>query len=172
LRSESVCDVAGSPDGQFILVTRVRRRSSYRVPYPYFTRSIEAWGATGKKIAIIADFPVTHEVPRQGVPVGPRNISWQPLVPSTLVWSEALDGGNPLRSVTYRYRLMFLEAPFTGVARELVKVKGRISRIDWTALASVVLVSEFNRAKRWTTNFHRLRTTVGCKGTLRSFHQR
>jgi dipeptidyl aminopeptidase/acylaminoacyl peptidase len=144
-------DVEGSPDGQFILDTRVRRPFSYRVPYPYFTRSIEVWDATGKKIAINADFSVTDEVPRQGVPIGPRNISWQPLVPSTLVWSEALDGGDPLRNVTYRDRLMSLEAPFSGVARELVKVKGRISRIDWTAIASVALVSEFDRASRWTT---------------------
>jgi dipeptidyl aminopeptidase/acylaminoacyl peptidase len=144
-------DAAGSPDDHFILVTRVRRPFSHRVPYLYFTRSIEVWDTTGKKVATVADFPVTDEVPRQGVPVGPRNVSWQPLVPATLVWSEALDGGDPLRGVPYRDRLMSLDAPFTGVARELVKVKGRISRVDWTALPSVALVSEFDRARRWTT---------------------
>ena len=88
-------DAEPSPDGRYLLVERVKAPFSTRVPYFYFARATEVWDAAGSKVATVADLPVSDEIPRQGEPTGPRAIAWQPLVPATLVWLEALDGGDP-----------------------------------------------------------------------------
>jgi len=92
-------------------VQRGKDPFSTRVPFFYFARSTEVWDASGRKVAAVADLPVSDEVPRQGVPTGPRAVAWQPLVPSSLVWMEALDGGDPTKKVPHRERLMTLGAP-------------------------------------------------------------
>ncbi|MBB6053593.1 alpha/beta hydrolase family protein [Armatimonas rosea] len=96
-----------SPDGRFLLVTRLVPPFSYRVPYNLFARRVEVWDATtGAILHTIADLPISDEVPQQGVPTGPRGIGWQPNLPATLRWVEALDGGNPLAKVEHRDRVM------------------------------------------------------------------
>ena len=84
-----------SPDEKYILVGTVRRPFSYRVPFVYFTRKTEVWTASGKPVATVADLPISGDIPRQGVPTGPRRVEWQPLYDARLIWSEALDGGDP-----------------------------------------------------------------------------
>jgi dipeptidyl aminopeptidase/acylaminoacyl peptidase len=65
-----------SPDEKYLLVTRLHRPFSYRVPYSYFARSVEVWdAATGDVIYTVADLPVSDEVPQQGVPLGPRGVT-------------------------------------------------------------------------------------------------
>jgi hypothetical protein len=90
-------DVGPSPDGRYLLVQRLKKPFSTRVPYSYFARETEVWDAAARKLATVADLPVSDEVPRQGVPTGPREVSWQPLAAATVVWVEALDGATPRR---------------------------------------------------------------------------
>jgi dipeptidyl aminopeptidase/acylaminoacyl peptidase len=142
-----------SPDGRALLVTRLRRPFSFHVPYNSFTRSVEVWDWDGKRLATVADLPVSDEVPRQGVPTGPRAVAWQSLAPATLVWAEALDGGDPLKKAPHRDRLMTLAAPFTGQPRELIKVQHRYASLEWTARAGEALVTEFDRDRRWRTTY-------------------
>ena len=144
-------DATLSPDGRHVLVTRLRRPFSHRVLYSNFTRSIEVWDMTGARVATVADLPVTDEIPRHGVSTGPRNVAWQPLLPATLVWREALDGGDPVRKVPRRDRLMALDAPFKGTPRELLQAKGRINGLDWMSRPNALLMTEFDRDRRWTT---------------------
>jgi dipeptidyl aminopeptidase/acylaminoacyl peptidase len=146
-----VSDVEPSPDGRFLLVHGVKRPFSTRVPYVYFARAVEVWDAAGTKLATIADLPVSDEVPRQGVPTGPRAVAWQPLVPATLVWVEAQDGGDPLRKVPHRERVMTLSAPFTAGPREITRLAQRFRGLEWTARRGVALVTEYDRDRRWTT---------------------
>jgi hypothetical protein len=92
-----------SPDGRFLLVTRLKRPFSYRVPYFYFARTTEVWDARDSSlVTTVADLPVTDEVPRQGVPTGPRSVTWQEKKDATLLWAEALDGGDPKKKVPHR----------------------------------------------------------------------
>jgi len=156
-----------SPDGKFLLVTRVKRPFSYRVPFHYFARTTEVWDAHGKRVAVIADLPVSDEVPMQGVPVGPRDVEWQPLEPATLVWVEALDGGDPTKKVPHRDRVMRLSAPFTGAATEVWTVKGRYSGIAWTATRGTGILEEYDRDRRWnTTTVVSVGDTVGHRQPL------
>jgi dipeptidyl aminopeptidase/acylaminoacyl peptidase len=143
--------VEASPDGQWLLTARVHRPFSTRVPFSLFARTTEVWDAAGRKAATVCDLPVSDEVPRQGVPLGPRAIEWQPLAPATLVWVEALDGGDPTRKVPNRDRLISLSAPFSGSGQAIHHVQHRFIRIVWSGRSDVALVVEHDRDRRWET---------------------
>jgi dipeptidyl aminopeptidase/acylaminoacyl peptidase len=140
-----------SPDGRYILVHALRRPFSYRVPYSLFTRATEVWDRGGRMVTTIADLPISDDIPRQGVVVGPRGVRWQPLKQATLVWLEALDDGDPLKKVPHRDKLMRLAAPFTAAPVEVMKLQHRFAGMDWTARADEVIIAEFDRDRRWRT---------------------
>jgi dipeptidyl aminopeptidase/acylaminoacyl peptidase len=156
-----------SPDENFLLVTKLKRPFSYNVPYYYFTRSTQVWDPDGKLITTIADLPISDEVPPQGVPTGPRGVQWQPLHKATLLWVEALDGGDPLRKVPHRDKLMRFSVPFSGTPTEIMKIQHRFSRLDWTAWRDEVLLTENDRDRRWrTTSFLNLTNPVKTRKVI------
>ncbi len=140
-----------SPDGKYLLVRSVRRPFSYRVPFDYFTRKTEVWDATGRPVATVADLPISDEIPRHGVPTGPREIQWQPLHDARLIWAEALDGGDPTTKVPHRDKVMALTAPFDAKPSEVTKVKHRFMGLSWLAEKDHALLAEFDRDRRWRT---------------------
>jgi len=140
-----------SPDGKYILVTEIRKPFSYRVPYDLFTRSVAVWDMSGTVVRTIADFPISDEIPTQGVPTGPRDAEWQPLEGATLVWAEALDGGDPVRKVDARDRIMTLAAPFKEGPRELFRTKDRFSGFYWLPRKGEAIATEYDRDRRWRT---------------------
>jgi dipeptidyl aminopeptidase/acylaminoacyl peptidase len=148
-----------SPDGAHILVHRLQRPFSFRVPSYYFARRAEVWSADGGLEQVIADLPVSDEVPRHGVPAGPRGVGWLESEPASLLWSEALDGGDPLTEAAHRDQVMKLTAPFgaTAAAQSRTLVEHRF--LGWLDLAEPgrVLVTEHDRDRRWlTTRLHDL----------------
>ncbi|MEK7730037.1 MAG: prolyl oligopeptidase family serine peptidase [candidate division KSB1 bacterium] len=140
-----------SPDEKYVLVSKLKKPFSYRVPYSYFTRTVEVWDREGNLVATIAEHPISDEIPTQGVHTGPRSVQWQALQPSTLLWVEALDGGDPLKKVEHRDKLMRLAAPFANAAEEVLKLQQRYAGINSTARAHEVLLSEYDRDRRWRT---------------------
>jgi dipeptidyl aminopeptidase/acylaminoacyl peptidase len=138
-----------SPDGKFFLVSRTKRPFSRLVPRDDFPKDIEIWSRTGEKVRTIADVPMGDAVPITGVITGPRGVEWHAAAPSTLVWAEALDGGDLKNKVPHRDRLLTLAAPFAGEPSELVKTEHRFREIAWTARGQA-LVTEFNRQERRT----------------------
>lgn len=143
-----------SPDGKYILVEKLKRPFSYRVPYYYFARTTEVWDRNGAVKRVIADLPISDDIPTQGEPLGPRNVIWQQLKDATLLWIEALDGGDPMRKAEHRDKIMRLEAPFAAEAREVMKIKHRFSAIDFTAKEDKLLLTEYDRDRRWQTTWH------------------
>jgi dipeptidyl aminopeptidase/acylaminoacyl peptidase len=143
--------LSDSPDGEHLLVYRLKRPFSFRVPYPYFARTVEVWSAAGELERVIADLPVSDEVPRQGVPAGPRMVSWEEAVPASLVWAEALDGGDPRSPADHRDRLLRLGAPFDAEPRAAGLVQHRC--LGWYDLAAPgqLLMTEHDRDRRWLT---------------------
>lgn len=143
-----------SPDGRYVLVTRLRKPFSYRVPYFSFAQTLEVWNIgqkPAKQQALIATLPIADETPRMGVPTGVRGAQWQALHPAKLLWVEALDGGDPMKKADFRDKIMTLEAPFYDAPREVAKVRHRFSGFDWTAEKDRVLVTEYDRERRWRT---------------------
>lgn len=143
-----------SPDEQYLLVTSLKTPFSYRVPYFNFAQTTEVWDARGTVLKTITDLLVQDEIPTQGVRSGPRAIQWQTLQHAKLVWVEALDGGDPLKKVPNREKVMSLDAPFKSSPVEIMKIQHRYQGFEWTAKKDEVLVREFDRDRRWrTTSF-------------------
>lgn len=138
-----------SPDENYLLVTTLRRPFSYRVMYNNFARKTEVWSKAGTSLRTLIEYPVTDEIPRQGVVDGPRAFDWQALHPARLVWAEALDGGDPKKKVDFRDKVMLLDAPFKDAPRELLKTKYRFSDFEWTADQDIALLGEYDRDRRW-----------------------
>jgi dipeptidyl aminopeptidase/acylaminoacyl peptidase len=145
--------VRPSPDGNYLLIARLKRPFSYRVPYGYFARTVEVWSVDGARVATIADLPVSDEVPRQGVPLGPRGVTWQQKRPATLLWVEALDQGDPTVKAPHREQVSTLSAPFTAPPHHLFKLRQRFAGWDWTDRTDEVFVSEYDRDRRWATTY-------------------
>jgi dipeptidyl aminopeptidase/acylaminoacyl peptidase len=142
-----------SPDGTHLLVSLLRRPFSFRVPYPYFARRVEVWAAAGGLTRVIADLPVSDQVPRQGVPTGPRQVSWEERAPASLVWTEALDGGDPMTPAEHRDQVMRLAAPFTADPGRAFLVTHRC--LGWRDLDQPhrLLLTEHDRDRRWITTW-------------------
>jgi dipeptidyl aminopeptidase/acylaminoacyl peptidase len=141
--------VDDSPDGQYLLVYRLQRPFSFRVPYGYFARRVEVWTAAGQPVAVIADLPVSDEVPMFGVPVGRRFVSWAERSPAKLVWMEALDGGDPMAQAEHRDAVMTLAAPFDAEPQLAFRVENRC--LGWTHMdaANTLMLTEHDRDRRW-----------------------
>jgi len=140
-----------SPDGNLLLVNRIKKPYSYSVPYFSFSHSLEIWNRDGNLVHLLADLPLADEVPVRGVPKGIRDVEWRPLKPTTLIWAEALDGGNPEKTVPHRDRLMTLSAPFKESPLEVMKIQHRYSGVDWLKPEGTALITEFDWKKRWRT---------------------
>jgi dipeptidyl aminopeptidase/acylaminoacyl peptidase len=139
-------DVA--PGGEFILTTRTVRPYSYLVPSGRFPKEIEVWSLRGDVVRRIEQQPLAENVPIRGVRAGVRSINWRPDVPATLVWAEALDGGDPKTKVDNQDRVVSLAAPFTGDPVELLRLTKRFAAMQWDTTGIALLV-EFDRDRRW-----------------------
>jgi dipeptidyl aminopeptidase/acylaminoacyl peptidase len=120
-----------SPDGRHILVALIHKPYSYLVPQNDFPRQVEVWDLAGRVEHHLADLPLAEHTPINGVPTGPRDYQWLPTKPATLVWAEALDGGDPRKQVPFRDQLLSLAAPFSGPPMELAKTKDRLANFQW-----------------------------------------
>lgn len=149
-----------SPNGKFLLVTRVHRPYSYTLPHTSFPKDVEVWDTHGKVKYKVASLPLADQVPAGGVPAGPRIYNWQATAAATLFWVEALDGGNTKEKAAYRDRVVTLEAPFQGTPKELTKTVNRVANLQWGDSGDVALVTDYDRDKRWlTTTIVNLRDT-------------
>ncbi|MCP4897514.1 MAG: S9 family peptidase [bacterium] len=123
-----------SPDGSSILVQTTRKPFSYTVPAYRFPRAIEVWNTQGDVIHTVAELALADDVPIPfgSVRKGPRSVSWRADVDSTLVWAEALDGGDAGAEVELRDRLFLHEAPFTGEPQAVLDLDLRFREVYWS----------------------------------------
>lgn len=96
---------------------------------------------------------MSDNIPRQGVLTGVRNIRWQQLQPATLVWLEALDGGDPVAKAPFRDKVMKLSAPFSAEPQFVTNMKHRVQGMSWMAQKDVCMITEFDRDRRWRTTY-------------------
>lgn len=146
-------DASASPDASCFLIDRVKKPYSYSVPYNEFAHAYEVWDREGSPIACPADLPPADTVPMNGVPTGPREMDWLALKPATLIWFEALDGGDPEKEAPFRDRVMTLVAPFTEAPVEVFRFKDRAQDLVPLATPGLALASEFDWKKRWRTTW-------------------
>lgn len=138
-----------APDGKHLLVGMVQRPYSYIFGYDDFPREIAVWDRSGKAVYPVHKHGLLDAVPIDGVPTGPREVSWRPNEPSTLLWWEALDKGDPKVRVPNRDKLMMIKAPFAAaveVTRTIHRAMGVMH-----GEGGFALVSDYDRDRRWVT---------------------
>ena len=142
--------VTPSPDGNYLLVETVQRPYSYQVPMEVFPSRTEVWNMSGKVVREIRNSHVAEEAPsaRDAVLPGIRSVSWRPDVPATLVLVEALDSGNPRKTVARRDQVSLLSAPFTGAATPFVQTEYRYGGIMWVSPRVAFLADRLSRGAR------------------------
>jgi dipeptidyl aminopeptidase/acylaminoacyl peptidase len=138
-----------SPDGRFILVQRIHAPYSYSVPASRFPLYIEVWDRDGHAVHRIADLPLADHIPIRGVRAGPRALEWRPDKPATLVWAEALDGGDLRRPAPQRDRIVAVTLP-DGENTEIIRTEFRFGGLVWGARDGLALLTEFDRSARRT----------------------
>jgi dipeptidyl aminopeptidase/acylaminoacyl peptidase len=145
-------DVDLAPDGAHILVTSLRKPYSYAVTYGRFAHDVEVWDRSGKATPL-AKLPTAENVPIHGVPTGPREHEWRPTEPATLVWAEALDGGDWKTTVPARDKVVMQSAPFTSNPVEIARTEQRFQGIDWSERRGVGLLQEYDDNRHWRRTF-------------------
>ncbi len=137
-----IWDYDPSPDGRYLLVQVLHRPFSYLRPARWFPRRVEVWDSAGKLVKQIVDLPLQENIPVAygSVATGPRRFSWRHDAGATLVWVEALDGGDAGREAELRDRLFLLPAPFAGEPVAWAALENRFGGIDW-ARDDLALVS-------------------------------
>jgi dipeptidyl aminopeptidase/acylaminoacyl peptidase len=149
--------VSSSPDGKYILVTHLHRQDghySYLLGWNSFPRDIEVRDLEGRVVYKVASIPLEDNLPaRGGIWPGPRDISWKSTDPATLVWAEALDGGDPQKKVPQRDKVMWIKAPFKGDATELFRTEFRFGGISWGEHPDFAIYRESNMRPRRTRTY-------------------
>ena len=130
LGEPGIWDLDASPSGEYILAERTVRPFSYLVPETRFPKELEVWSREGGMVAHVASIPLAEGAPIGGVEEGPRGHRWMPGAPHTLMWVEALDGGDPWREAEHRDRVMRLGAPFDGEAAEMARTELRYAGLS------------------------------------------
>jgi dipeptidyl aminopeptidase/acylaminoacyl peptidase len=145
-----------APAGKHILVTAIHKPYSYVTTYDRFPKEVEVWEVSGSSIVrvhTIASLPLADRVPIHGVPLGPRDFSWRATEPSTVVWAEALDGGDWNVKVPNRDKIMLQKAPFDSAAVEIARTEQRYDGFDWSEQSSTAVLTEYDANRHWRRSF-------------------
>ncbi len=140
-----------SPDGAYLLVTRINRPYAFSRSWNRFPRSIEIWTADGVLVETVADKPLADQVPIHGVETGPRSVNFIPTQAHTLWWVEALDQGDWAVKVAKRDRVV--RKQIGQPAQSWFELDQRLSNLGFIEGGDTALVTEWERDRRWTRSF-------------------
>lgn len=151
-----ILGLSTSPDGRYILQTRVKKPYSYVVPASLFPSDVIVTDLNGREAHRVADLPLRDNVPTpfDAVAPGPRSVQWRADADATLVWTEAQDGGDPRNAAEVRDRVFMLRAPFNDRPQVLLDLKERYAGTTW-GRDDVAIVNS-----RWFNTRHETRTLV------------
>ncbi|MBC8069549.1 MAG: S9 family peptidase, partial [Deltaproteobacteria bacterium] len=132
--------VSPSPDGKLLLVRRVQRPYSLTRAWWRFPATVELWDTRGNLVERLVEQPMADAVPIDGVPIGARNHHWRPTAPASLLWLEALDGGDTHAPAKQRDRVMV--EPVGKPATELLRTTQRYAGLEWIEGGGQALLHE------------------------------
>lgn len=152
-----ISDFSPSPDGRYLLVTRIKRPYSYQVGAGSFPADVMVLDARGATVKRVAELPLAENLPPafDAVVPGPRDHEWRSDAPATLSWVEAQDGGDPRREVAVHDRVFVQDAPFTGEPRKLIDLEQRHATTLWGRGDFAMVISRWwntRREKRFAVN--------------------
>lgn len=143
-----------SPDGDYLLISQIKKPFSYSVPASRFPLLTQIWNTEGKAVTNVADLPSGENIPKgfDSVREGRRDIEWRSDVDATLVWAEAQDGGNMKTKIAYHDHVYSWSAPFKKQPKLLQKVERRYNSIEW-GTGEFAVLTEWRFADRQVRSF-------------------
>src|SRR5690554_460221 len=144
LASDLYSSIDFSPDGNYVMVETIEKPFSYLVPYYRFPTKTTNYTKDGKQVQTVLEVPVIEDLAQgfMAVRTGKRIFSWRSDKPSTLIFTKALDGGDPENDVPFRDEVFEMDAPFNGNERSLLKTINRMGSIQW-ANNSIAIASDY-----------------------------
>jgi len=140
-----------APDGRHVLAYALKRPYSYVTTWERFAHDVIVMNVDRPDHRhVIASNPVADRVPVRGVPTGPRDFHWRANRPATLIYAEALDGGDWRNDVPYRERVLSLEEPFKKPV-EIARMAQHFAGLFWFAEGSRAILAEYDMNRRWYT---------------------
>ncbi|MFO0676247.1 MAG: prolyl oligopeptidase family serine peptidase [Polyangiaceae bacterium] len=146
-------DVDAAPDAVHVRVESVKRPYSYVTTYDRFPHDVSILDLAKNETKLLVSLPMADRVPVHGVPTGPRDFEWRATDPATLVWAEALDGGDWKVKVPARDKILMQKAPFTAPATEVARTEQRFAGVAWTATPSLAFLREYDDNRHWRRTF-------------------
>ncbi len=126
-------EVSISPDGNYVLVTTIKKPFSYVVPFYRFPQTSIVYDIKGNEIKVVNEVPLIENIPKgfDSAPKGKRDMNWRDDKPSTLFYVVALDEGDKANKAEFRDEVFLWNAPFTSDATSLFKTQQRFAGIIW-----------------------------------------
>jgi len=144
--------VSPSPNGKYFLVKIVSDEFLTSLPYWGFSSRYEIWDMKGNIVETVMENPSREKVPLGGVLDVGRRYQWHPYYPASLVWAQALDGGNPKTEVEFRDQIYIRQIKGKSGKQEkpvkLHKTRQRFSSIRFIE-RNKFIVYEYDRNRRW-----------------------
>ncbi len=130
-----------SPDGNYLLVTTVKKPFSYIVPMSRFPMTQVVYDSNGNLAKAVNEIPLNEIQPKgfMATRTGKRNLTWRDDAPATLFYVEALDGGDPANKVDFRDELFLWKAPFNAAPVSFAKTAQRFAGITWGNAHTAIL---------------------------------
>lgn len=126
-------NVSFSPNGEYVMVSHLKKPFSYLVPYYRFPSETTVYTKDAKLVNQVNDEPLLEDLPKgfMSTQTGKRSMRWRNDKPATLVYVKALDEGDPEVEAEYRDEVFLLKAPFKGEGKSILKTIDRFSGITW-----------------------------------------
>lgn len=103
-----------SPDGKLLMAEEIKQPYSYTLTYSFFPTHLNIYDTQGGLVSKFNERALQDKLPTNfdAVEAGKRSISWRADKPSTLLWVEAPDGGDPTKESEFRDEIFMSEYPF------------------------------------------------------------
>ena len=123
-----------SPDGNYLMATTIKKPFSYIVPLSRFPMTTTIYDTNGNVVKVVNEIPLNEIMPKgfSSVRKGKRDMGWRSDMPATLVFAEALDGGDQSKTADFRDEIFTWEAPFSNAPKSFFKTKQRYEGTSWT----------------------------------------
>ena len=143
-----------SPDGKYLFIETLEKPFSYRVPFYRFPMRYSLHSETGEFLRTFYERPSTEDVLPgfDACEKGRREISWRNDHPATLVWAEALDGGDPAFQTDERDAIYQQEVAGESEPKKLTVTRYRFSGIVWGKEDLALLYEYWYKTRKTVTS--------------------
>src|SRR5690606_256216 len=91
------------------------------------------YDANGELVKKVLEVPLIEDLPQgfMAERTGMRGLNWRNDHPATLIWTEAVDGGDSAKKISCRVEVFQQKAPFAAKKQSILKTKDRFASIRW-----------------------------------------